>query len=377
MKLSAHQNRRRSVLAVSCAAVLLSACASYKGIETTGKLQQAAQFATAASIPEQHGQWPDASWAQAIGGAQLQSLIDEALAGNPNLQIAATRVATARAVVEAADAGKNPSYSANFNSTYERFSENYIYPPPYAGSYNSDNSLTLNFAYDFDFWNKHGAQLRSALAQDKAAQAEQYNARLMIATAVARSWIQLARQYAQLDLNQKQLDVSGKIAHLTQLRYNAGLDAKSEHQQTRQQVASLGAEHEQLLESIALTRNQLAALLGQGPDRGQQIAPPMLPADEAMALPDALPLTLLGRRPDIVAARWQVEAAEGDIAAAKTAFYPNVNLMAFAGFNSIGLNNLLQARPSVCRSSRAARCVPVSRSALPTTTAGSRPTTLH
>jgi NodT family efflux transporter outer membrane factor (OMF) lipoprotein len=69
----------------------------------------------------------------------------------------------------------------------------------------------------------------------------------------------------------------------------------------------------------------------------------MLPADEAMALPDALPLTLLGRRPDIVAARWQVEAAEGDIAAAKTAFYPNVNLMAFAGFNSIGLNNLLQA----------------------------------
>jgi NodT family efflux transporter outer membrane factor (OMF) lipoprotein len=60
-------------------------------------------------------------------------------------------------------------------------------------------------------------------------------------------------------------------------------------------------------------------------------------------LPDALPLNLVGRRPDIVAARWQVEAAQGDIAIAKTAFYPNVNLMAFAGFNSLGLNKLLQA----------------------------------
>jgi len=68
-------------------------------------------------------------------------------------------------------------------------------------------------------------ELRSALSQGKAAQAEQYNARLVIATSVARTWIQLARQYAQLDLNQQQLDVTAKIAHLTQLRLDAGLDA--------------------------------------------------------------------------------------------------------------------------------------------------------
>jgi NodT family efflux transporter outer membrane factor (OMF) lipoprotein len=347
MKLSDHHNRWRSVLAVSCAAVLLSACASYKGIETSGKLQQPAQLASAESLPDQHGQWPDTSWAQTIGGSELQSLIDEAIAGNPNLQIAAARVASAKAITEAADASSSPSYSANFNSTYQRFSENYIIPPPYAGSYQTDNSLTLNFSYDFDFWGKHSAELRSALSQGKAAQAEQYNARLVIATSVARAWIQLARQYAQLDLNQQQMDVSGKIAHLTQLRFDSGLDAKSENQQTRQQVATLGAEREQLQEQIVLTRNQLAALLGQGPDRGRKIARPTLPADVATALPDALPLTLIGRRPDIVAARWQVEAVEGDIAAAKTAFYPNVNLMAFAGFSSIGLNNLLQSSSRV------------------------------
>ncbi|HTH45564.1 MAG TPA: efflux transporter outer membrane subunit [Oxalicibacterium sp.] len=333
----------RGLVTASCAAVLLTACASYKGIETSGELHAPAQYAAAESLPGEHGQWPDVAWAQQIGGAPLQSLIDEAVAGNPNLQIAAARVAAARAVTEAADASKNPTYSARFSSTYQRFSENYIIPPPYAGTYDSDNSLTLNFSYDFDFWDKHGAELRSALARGRAAEAEQYNARLVLATSIAKAWIQLARQYAQLDLNQKQLDVSGKIAQLSELRYKAGLDPKSEPQQTRQQVANLGAEHAQLLESIALTRNQLAALMGQGPDRGLQIPRPALPADAAIALPDALPLNLVGRRPDIVAARWQVEAAQGDIAVAKTAFYPNVNLMAFAGFNSLGLNKLLQA----------------------------------
>jgi len=333
----------RGLVTASCAAVLLTACASYKGIEPSGKLREPAQYAASESLPGQHGQWPDVSWAQQIGGAPLQSLIDEAIAGNPNLQVAAARVAAAQALIEAADASKNPSYSARFSSTYQRFSENYIIPPPYAGTYDSDNSLTLNFSYDFDFWDKHGAELRSALARDRAAEAEEYNARLVIATSVAQAWIQLARQYAQLDLNEQQLEVNRKIAQLRELRYKAGLDAKSEPQQTRQQLANLGSEHEQLLEAIALTRNQLAALLGQGPDRGLQIPRPVLPADTAIALPDALPLNLLGRRPDIVAARWQVEAAQGDIDVAKTAFYPNVNLMAFAGFNSLGLNKLLQA----------------------------------
>jgi NodT family efflux transporter outer membrane factor (OMF) lipoprotein len=52
-------------------------------------------------------------------------------------------------------------------------------------------------------------------------------------------------------------------------------------------------------------------------------------------------LSLLGRRPDIAAARWRVEAAQGEIDSAKAQFYPNVNLVAFAGFSSLGLSNLL------------------------------------
>lgn len=333
----------RAWFTISCAVVLLSACASYKGIAPSTTVRQPEQFETAQSLPQQHGQWPDALWATQIGGAALQSLIDEAIAGNPSLQVAAARVAATRAMAEVAGAASGPTWTGTFNSTYQRFSENYIIPPPYGGTYQSDNALKLNFSYDFDFWGRHAADFRAALSQDKAAQAQQYNARLVIATAVARAWIKLAQEYAQLDLNQQQLDVSQKIGDLKQLRYKVGLDAKSEIQQTQQEVSNLAAEHEKLKEAIALTRNQLAALLGKGPDRGLQIAVPVLPDAHAIALPDALPLNLIGRRPDIVAARWQIEAAQGGIDSVKSRFYPDVNLIAFAGFSSIGLDKLLES----------------------------------
>jgi NodT family efflux transporter outer membrane factor (OMF) lipoprotein len=330
-------------LAVSAAALLLASCASFKDIDSAAHTRTPADYAASDSLPAQGGQWPGLSWAGSIGGAPLQALIDEALAGNPGLQVAAARVAAARAVAEAAGAAAEPSVEANFKSTYQRFSENGIFPPPLAGAYKSDNQLTLNFFYDFDFWGRHAAELRAALSQGKAAEAEQYTSRLVLTTSIARAWIQLARQYAQLDLTQQQLIVRQKIDHLTQLRFAAGLDTQNEHQQVLQQLAGLRAEESQWQEAVALTRNQIAALMGQGPDRGQRIARPDLPQEAIITLPDELPLILLGRRPDIVAARWRVEAAQGDVDTARTQFYPNVNLIAFAGFSSLGLPNLLQS----------------------------------
>jgi outer membrane protein TolC len=56
-------------------------------------------------------------------------------------------------------------------------------------------------------------------------------------------------------------------------------------------------------ESIALQRNKLAALAGAGPDRGLQLVRPKIDLSKPFGLPAQLPVELLGRRPDIVAAR--------------------------------------------------------------------------
>ena len=334
--------RRVRLAAVCASAVLLAACANYKGIGSDARLDAPGEFATASSLPGQGGKWPAQDWAGGIGGAALQDLVDEALAGNPNLKAAQARIDAARAMTEAAGAARKPTVGAAASDTYQRFTEYGLIPPPFAGEYYSDVELGLNFSYDFDFWGKHDAEIRQAVSDERAAQAEQYNARLMIATAVARTWVQLARQYEQLAIVQRQQDIRAQVDKLTQLRLNAGLDTQTDKQTTILQSAALKNEEAQWLEAIALSRNQLGALLGKGPDRGLAIPAPALPAAAAADLPDNLPLDLIGRRPDIVAARWRVEAAQGGIADAKAQFYPNVNLTAFVGQSALEWADVLK-----------------------------------
>jgi NodT family efflux transporter outer membrane factor (OMF) lipoprotein len=336
----------RLVLAASVLAVL-SACVSFQGIQSQAQLKSMRDYGGGFPSQNASGTWPDSQWAGTVGGAELQKLIDQALENNPGLQAAAARLTAAQAVTSIVAANELPSVNASFESTYQRFTEKGLIPPPLAGTYHTNNQLAFNAAYEFDFWGKHSAEMRSALSQEKVAEAERQSARLMLSNAVARSWLQLARQYAQLDLSQQQLAVREKLDKLTQQRVSAGLETNTEIQQSLIQVSSLKTEIAQWQEAIALTRNQIAALQGFGPEQGKLIPRPSFKPGMDTALPASLPLELLGRRPDIVAARWRVEASQGDIDVAKTQFYPNINLLGFAGLSSLGLSNLLQTGSTI------------------------------
>ncbi|HTD03195.1 efflux transporter outer membrane subunit [Undibacterium sp.] len=338
--------RSAGLLAASSAAALLSACVSFSGIESNAQLKSAVA-SSANALPNQTGAWPDASWAQTIGGKPLQELIDAAIADNPSLQVAAARVAAAKAYVEATGADKLPTVGAGFDSTYQRFTEHGLIPPPLAGNYFSDNQLALSASYEVDFWGKHSAEMRSALSQQKTALAEQQSARLVLSSAIAHAWVQLARQYAQLDLSSQQLAIREQLDKLTQQRVKAGLDTRTDTEQSLVQVSSLKAEITNWQEAIALSRNQLAALLGQGPERGQSIPRPLLAQIGDAALPAQLSSDLLGRRPDIVAARWHVEAMQGDIDTAKTQFYPSINLSGFVGLSSLGFADFFKSGSAI------------------------------
>ena len=321
---------------VTGALSILSACVSFNGIESQAKLKQVSASNNFDIDGQQNGQWPDSNWAKNIGGQQLQDLIDSALANSPSLQIAAARINAAKAASDYVGANRLPSVNASFENTFQRFTEHGLIPPPLAGNYYSDNEFAIGVSYDVDFWGKHKAEMRSALSQEQVAAAEQQSARLILSNAVARSWIQLSRQYAQLELSQKQLAIREKYDQLIAQRVKAGLDTKSDIQQGLIQVSALKNDISSWESAIALTRNQLAALLGEEPARGALIARPQYQPSQNLQLPANLPLELLSRRPDIVAARWRVEANQSDIDIGKTQFYPNINIIGFAGLSDIG-----------------------------------------
>jgi NodT family efflux transporter outer membrane factor (OMF) lipoprotein len=87
----------------------------------------------------------------------------------------------------------------------------------------------------------------------------------------------------------------------------------------------------------------LAALAGAGPDLGLALKRPAATSRAAFGLPPNLQADLLGRRPDLQAARLRAEAAAKRIDVARAGFYPNVNLAAFIGVQSLGLNNLTKS----------------------------------
>ena len=146
-----------------------------------------------------------------------------------------------------------------------------------------------------------------------------------------------------MDVAQATLAQREQIFKLTHDRNEAGVDSKLE---LRQAQSALPAAREQIAQwqgAIELYRNQLAALLGKGPDRGQPIQRPGASALTAVSIPSRVPSELLGRRPDILAQRWRVEAARHGIDNAKAQFYPDVNLSAFVGYQILGPGALLTA----------------------------------
>ena len=132
------------------------------------------------------------------------------------------------------------------------------------------------------------------------------------------------------------------LQKLVAQRVGAGLDTNVELRQAEGTVPQVRQEIAALDEQIAVNRHALAALLGAGPQAADAIAP-TLGNRATPVLPATLPADLLGRRADIVAARWRVEAASRDIDSAKAEFYPNLNLTAFIGFQSLGLAKWLLA----------------------------------
>jgi NodT family efflux transporter outer membrane factor (OMF) lipoprotein len=327
-------------------AASLAACASPNGLAPQASMRDAGSLAAQRALQDtsvSDAAWPATDWWKSFGDPQLDALIDEALASSPTLNIAAARTRKALAEADAAHSTLAPRIDANASSTRERFSEHGSAPPPIAGSTQTFNVLQASLSWEIDFWGKNRSAYEAAVGAARAADVDAHAARLALSTGIAQAYVGLERAYLQLDVAQATLAEREQIYALTRDRNAAGLDSRLELKQAESALPATREQIAQLNETIELQRNQIAALLGVGPDRGLAIARPTAVAHANFALPSKLPAELIGRRPDVIADRWRIEAASKDIASAKAEFYPNVNLLAFVGLQAFGGGNLLSA----------------------------------
>src|SRR5262249_42049885 len=134
-----------------------------------------------------------------------------------------------------------------------------------------------------------------------------------------------------------------QMLDITRRRVAAGIDTNVELRQAEGAVPAAEVERVRTEADRARAIHLVAALSGRGADAYSEIARPSWKLDVALPLPEELPADLLARRPDVLASRQRIDAATSGQAAAKAAFYPDVNLTAFAGFTAIGAGNLFQS----------------------------------
>jgi NodT family efflux transporter outer membrane factor (OMF) lipoprotein len=356
---------RTGLLAACALVVLLSGCASFSGIDPQARLSdgrtmdgRALNGSAAMNATQINAQWPTVTWWQAYRDPQLERLVTQAIADSPNIKIAQARIRQATSLAGVAQAATLPKVGAEASITRELFTNDGLYPPPLGGTWDWSNDARIKASYDLDLWDKDRNTLEAALDNVHVSAAEARAAQLSLEGTVVRSYLQLATQFVLKDIAEASLAQQLSVASIAQRRLKAGIGTGLEVSQAETSLPTARANIEKINEAIALSRNQIAALIGQGPSAGDTIQRPLLAknmADSQLAsnaglpisLPDNVPANLIGRRPDVIAQRWRVESLTKNIAVAKAGFYPDINISAFIGFESLGLSHFLTSASAI------------------------------
>lgn len=334
--------RRALALAVllsltACAIPTQSGSAHITSPDELGKVP--ALGSTAAKLPE-------ADYWRALGDPQLDQLIDLALTQSPNLKVVDARMLHAAAIIGISRSAMQPQVGGNLKTTYQKYSESWMTPHNFADSPQTDNRWAIDASLDLDLWGKHRSAVRGAQAQFQISQIEQQAARIALTNSLARAWVELDRLTKHRSLIEQAITTRTELAQLQSIRIGAGLDADLDRSLQLQNLAAMKAQQQQITERIGLQYNLLSALAGKAPGWAEQhfSAAPKLAPQLNINLPSNIPADLLGRRPDVLASLKRVEAAGFDVEVAEKQFYPDVNLSAFIGFQSISLDQLFKSK---------------------------------
>jgi NodT family efflux transporter outer membrane factor (OMF) lipoprotein len=327
----------RAAYLAACAALALQACASVPDLGPKPQIQ---------TIPAQDltlpkAEWPADAWWVAYDDPQLTALIEEALAGAPDMAQAAARIRKADALAQQAGAARLPSLvasgqaGASKRSTTESVASGVV-----PEGWNRSAQANLQLTFDPDLWGKARASLAAATSEAEATRADAANARLTLSTAIASAYADLARLHADGAAAEAALKARTATETLIQSRYDQGLETLAAVRRATSNQAAAQADLAAVIENLAIARNRIAALVGKGPERGMRIAAPQLSMTWRFGLPADLASGLIGRRPDIVAARLRTEAAAQQIKVAEADFYPSIRLSALIGIQALGLSGL-------------------------------------
>jgi outer membrane protein, multidrug efflux system len=285
----------------------------------------------------------DEQWSAVFQDSTLRHLIQEALANNLDLRIAAQRVLEAQAQVGIARSQQLPSISGSVGYSALQI------PSSLAGTNNDGNPANSLFkgggpsasaAWNLDFWGLYRRQSEAARAELLASEWGRRATRSTLVESVAQAYFELRSLDAQMAITENTVKARKDSLQLTQTLEQHGAGSLADVRQAEELLHAAQANLPDLRRQIAIQENTISVLLGQNPeaiDRGLPIEQQPHPQQ----IPVGVPSQLLERRPDLQQAESKLVAANARIGVARAQYFPQLSLTSLGGAASNQLNSVL------------------------------------
>jgi len=283
------------------------------------------------------GDWPQEGWWSLFDSPDLDALMQEALDNNPSIQAIQQRLIAAHELALIARSKLYPWISLDGSYDYEHLSKNGLFRAlnPKLPLNVELYDLKFNLNYELDIWGKNKEIYKAALGNEYSEYAENAQVILLVTTSVAEAYVAVKKYQLQKDLVIQLIAIQKDIYELQDFLHEKALADK---------LIALAAEEnyfaaEKLLwvvdQQLEISKHQLNVLVGRSPDVPLDLEEEPLPPICSLSIPCDISSDLLARRPDLMAKIWSAKALAHQVNAAITEYYPNINLTAFIGLESV------------------------------------------
>ncbi|TAL20882.1 MAG: efflux transporter outer membrane subunit [Aquabacterium sp.] len=334
------QSFKRAALAPLLAALVLAGCASVPPIDTS------AVPAAPAAFKEGDGRWTTAApaeaqargeWWKAFADPQLDALVQRAGERNTDVQVAASRLAQARALLQSADADRTPQLGLAAGASRGTDANATTLPRPIGSQFN----LGATLSYELDLFGRLSGTSRAAALDARQREALLQSTRLLVQANTAQTYLALRAADEELALMRDTVASYRNTERLVERRLEAGDVAELDLMRIRTQVASTESDALALERRRAELEHALAVLVGDAAS-AFSVAPQPVWSTALPVIPAGVPSTVLARRPDVSAAQAGMLAAQARVGVAKAAWFPAISLTANGGQASPELDDLFK-----------------------------------
>ena len=283
---------------------------------------------------------PAVKWREFFTDAKLRQVIEQALANNRDLRMAALNIEKVQALYRIQSARQYPTVSASGAGDLYRL------PANLSGNNRPETvavyTLSLGAAsWELDLFGRVRSLKSAALEQYLATEQARGAAQIALVGAVANTYLSMAADRDNLRLSQETLKAQQDSYELISHTRDAGMASDLDLRQAQSQVEAARVDIARYTGQFALDENALNLLVGA--PVAANLLPGELSSDQALKdIAAGLPSEALLNRPDILMAEHQLKAAYANIDAARAAFFPRIALTAGGGITSSDLTNLFK-----------------------------------